>query len=196
MNQSGFWKTRLTPFDAELFVMVESLTQKPCSPALDVDGGYFFEADYELHNDPQYILAIWDAICGRLGERLVSIKDDAGRHCLRVHVKFSERKYPAIVYNDKDSKPNLSAGQIYRKNNVDFPAIQVTWKNAHDVLAFVGCGEIERPENGKAMLHFRNAGLMVYEHAPESSYVVHISDGLFNVVSKEVFEREYERVER
>lgn len=194
MNQSGFWKTRLTPFDAELFVMVESLTQRACCPALDVDGGYFFEADYELHRDPQYIMAMWDAIDGRLGERLVEIKDVADRHCLRVRVKFSERKYPAIVRNDKDAKPNLDAGGRYMKNHVEFRAIQVRWDDAANVLSFVGCGEMERPDGGRAMLHFRNAGLMVYEHAPEGTYIVHISDGLFNVVQKNEFEREYERI--
>lgn len=82
-----FWKSKLTAFDAELCKMVESLTEKPCEPK---NGGthYFFEADYEKHNDPQYILAIWDAIEGRVGKRIIAITDNAERHALMVRVKF------------------------------------------------------------------------------------------------------------
>lgn len=82
-----YWQKQLTAFDAELCKMVESLTEKPCEPK---NGGthYFFEADYEKHNDPEYILAIWDAIEGRLGKRLISIIDNAERHALFVRVKF------------------------------------------------------------------------------------------------------------
>ena len=81
------WQQKLTPFDAELCKMVESLTEKPCEPK---NGGshYYFEVDYSKHNDPDYILAIWDAIEGRTGKRLISIKDDADRHVLLVRVKF------------------------------------------------------------------------------------------------------------
>lgn len=81
------WQSKLTAFDAELCKMVESLTGKPCEPK---NGGshYFFEADYEKHKQPEYILAIWDAIEGRTGKRLISMKDDPDRHALFVRVKF------------------------------------------------------------------------------------------------------------
>lgn len=82
-----YWKSKLSAFDAELCKMVESLTGKECEPK---NGGnhYFFEADYEKHNEPEYICAIMDAIEGRLGQRLISIKDDAERHALLVRVRF------------------------------------------------------------------------------------------------------------
>lgn len=81
------WQSKLTAFDAELVRMVESLTGKPCEPK---NGGthYYILADYEKHNNPEYILAVWDAIEGRVGKRLISIKDDADRHALIVRVKF------------------------------------------------------------------------------------------------------------
>ena len=97
---NDWWKTKLRPFDAELCKMVEQLTGKDCEPK---NGGnhYFFEADYELHNDPQYILAIWDAICGRAGDRLISIKDDAERHALFVRVKFLDGDCPDAAFIPK-----------------------------------------------------------------------------------------------
>lgn len=84
---NDYWKTKLAPFDAELCKMVENLTGRPCEPK---NGGdhYFFEADYRDHNEPEYILAMWDAIEGRAGKRLMEIKDDAERRALYVRVKF------------------------------------------------------------------------------------------------------------
>ena len=95
-----YWQTKLTAFDAELVKMVESLTGKPCEPK---NGGshYFFEVDYEKHNDPEYILAIWDAIEGRTGKRLISIKDDADRHALLVRVKFYKDGCPDAAFIPK-----------------------------------------------------------------------------------------------
>lgn len=89
MKQSNYWMRKLSAFDAELIRMVESLTGKPCDPK---NGGnhFFFEVDYSTHNDPEYIMAIWDAIEGRLGKRLISIKDNADRKALMVRVKFAE----------------------------------------------------------------------------------------------------------
>ena len=88
MNQEKeYWKSQLTPFDAELVKMVESLTGKPCVPK---NGGnhYFFEADYEKHNTPEYICAIWDAIEGRIGKRLISMRDDPERKTIIVRLHF------------------------------------------------------------------------------------------------------------
>lgn len=107
MMEREFWERALTPFDAELFIMVESLTGKPCKPRYSGGNAYFFEADYENHNEPQYILAMWDAIEGRTGERLLEIKDDADRHALFVRVKFSEQKYPGIIRASRDCSPRI-----------------------------------------------------------------------------------------
>ena len=84
-----YWKTKLTAFDAQLCQMVESLTQRPCEPK---NGGdhYFIEIDYSNNPDPQYILAIWDAVEGRAGNRLKEIHDDPDRHCLLVRIMFHD----------------------------------------------------------------------------------------------------------
>ena len=188
-----YWQTKLTAFDAELCKMVESLTEKPCEPK---NGGnhYFFEADYEKHNQPEYILAIWNAIEGRTGKRLISIKDDADRHALFVRVNFSDNQYPGIIRAASDQSPQETFGKIYCHKLVEIRAIQVERNNAESVLRFVGNGEweIERRPGGKAMFHFRNAAGSVYAHAPEHSYIVYVAPERFEIVDKETFEREYE----
>lgn len=94
------WHSKLTAFDVALIKMVESLTGKPCEPK---NGGshYFFEADYEKHNDPQYILAIWDAIEGRTGKRLISMKDVPERHSLIIRLKFYNDGCPDAAFIPK-----------------------------------------------------------------------------------------------
>lgn len=100
MNHNDYWKRKLTAFDLALCKMVESLTEKPCVPK---NGGthFFFEADYEKHNDPQYILAIWDAIEGRTGKRLISMKDDPDRHSIFVRVQFCSDECPEAAFVPK-----------------------------------------------------------------------------------------------
>ena len=191
MEPNEFWRTKLTPFDTELAIMVESLTGKPCE-LKNGDNGYFFEADYENHNDPNYILAMWDAIEGRTGDRLLEIKDDAERHALFVRVKFSEQKYPGVIRASRDCSPQESYGKTYCHKLVEIRAVQVERDNAENVLRFVGNGEWEIPDDGPATFHFLNAAGSVFAHAPEHSYIVHAGPERFEIVDKETFEKEYE----
>lgn len=113
MGHKDYWQQKLTPFDAELAIMVESVTGKPCELKNGGDN-FFFEADYGNHaNDPNYILAIWDAIEGRTGKRLLEIKDDPERHALFVRVKFSDTQYPGIIRATRDQSPQKTFGKIY-----------------------------------------------------------------------------------
>lgn len=189
-----FWQSRLTPYDAELAMMVESLTGMPCELK---NGGdhYFFEANYRDHNDPQYILAIWDAIEGRAGDRLIDIQDQPERTSIFVRVKFSDEDYPALIRMAKFGPNKPESGDIYCKVMEEIRAVQVKRTNIEQLTEFVGNGEmeIEKRPDGKAVFHFRNAFGSVYEHAPENDYIMFVKDGLFVVVEKEKFESEYER---
>jgi len=189
------WRERLTPFDSELFLMVESLTGCECVPKNDGDG-YTFTADYEKHKkEPNWILALWDAIEGRLGDRLLDLEDNPDVHCLFVRVKFSEQEYPSITRLDRDCKENPNAGEIYCRSLEEIRAVQVKRENAGKLLAFVGNGEmeIERCPEGKATFHFRNAGFSVWNHAPEFSYIIYRKPGQFLVMDRAEFEKQYER---
>ena len=193
--KNEYWKTKLTPFDSELFMMVESLTQKPCEPK---NGGnhYFFEADYENHkNEPEYISAIWNAIAGRIGEkRLISMEDKPDRHTIFVRVRFNTLDVDLYTLN-KDFEPRLESGDVYCRKLDQIRAIQVDRTRAFDLLKFVGNGEleIEKRPGGKATFHFQNAAGSVYAHAPEFSYIVYRGPGRFEIVDKDKFESEYER---
>ena len=190
-KRNDFWRSKLTPFDAELALMVESLTGKECELRNGGDN-FFFEADYENHNEPEYILAMWDAIEGRVGQRLMELKDDPERHALFVRVKFSEHNYPGIIRFERDLKARPVKGQIFCKSMEEIVALQVLKENAQRLLSFVGNGEMEIPQDGPAVFHFKNAGGSVYAHAPEFSYIVYVGPERFKIVDKETFEKEYE----
>ena len=189
------YSDKLTPFDLELFLMVESLTGRECECKYDAKS-YSFLADYEAHQkEPEWIMALWDAIEGRTGERLISIEDSPNVHCLEVRVKYSDKLMSRLVSLDRDCPEQIAIGDVYCRSLEQVRAIQVKRENAGRLLAFVGNGEmeIEKRPDGKATFHFRNAGGSVYAHAPEFSYIVYVSPGRFKIVGKEPFESQYEK---
>ena len=182
---------RLTPWDGELCMMVESLTGKPCKPK---NGGthYFIEADYSLHNEPEYINAIYEAIAGRIGERLIKITDDPDAQRLVVRVKFHPTIYPKIFTGgDNSGNENIHRGQQYSNGKDVVWALQVNWDNCERLFDFVGGGEMEVAEDGKMTFHFLNADKSVYVHVPEKSYIVFDQPCHFHIESPEEFKKHH-----
>lgn len=185
---------KLTPWDSELLLMVESLTGKHCV-ARRGDGDFFFEVDYSCNRDPDFICAIIDAITGRLGKRLVSMKDDPDRDKLFVFVRYSEENLPEMVEKRSISEPNPEVGNLFIKRfgSGRIRAINVTRANLGRLITFVGNGSFTiYPDNSK-VFEFLNAG-SVFKKAPEYSYVVHVRDDLFEVVEEEIIDKEWVRL--
>lgn len=189
---SEFWKKRLTPFDWELCMMVESLTGKPCEPKNGGINKYFISVDYSKRSDADFVSALIDAVCGRLGDRVVTLEDYPDLQQFVVHVKFSGQRYPGIMRTERNHKPNPSKGLVYCRSLAEIRAVQVKRGNMDRLLAFVGNGEMEIPDDGPAIFHFRNTAGDVWQHAYEFDYIVFVSDGRFDVVRKDDFERDYE----
>lgn len=82
------WHKKLTPFDAELCRMVESLTGVETEPRLGGKDEYFIVIDYSAHPDPDWIGAVLAAVQGRLGERFISQTDEPEASRCIVHVRF------------------------------------------------------------------------------------------------------------
>lgn len=187
------WKTRLVSWDDELFRMVESLTEKKCEP---LNGGdhYFFEADYEKHNTPEFILALWDAIEGRLGERLAGIDDDPERHVLIVTAYFPKVQNAGKCL-ESHTPPEPAAGNPYYAKIDDYNnilAVQVEPRNTEQLLEFVGDGKIRiDAKTGEMTMEFRNACGSVFVDAKQHDYIVYREPGRFEVVPRETFERNF-----
>lgn len=188
-----FWKEKLTPYDSELCMMVESLTGKPCEPKNGGDEGYFITVDYSDHNSPEYVSAIMDAVLGRIGDRLIDLKDNADAQNFLVQVKYSADKYPGIIRAAQRKAPDISVGSQYIARNSEIVAIVVQRTNVDKLVEFVGNGEmeIEKCPNGRAVFHFLNAAGGVWQHAPEFSYIVNDGSEHFIVMDAEMFNEKY-----
>jgi hypothetical protein len=172
--------------------MVESLTGMMCVPK-NAGEHYFFEANYAKHHDPDYINGIWLAIEGRAGKRLISIEDLPERETLYVRVNFSEENTATSVVREMPGG-HPETGNAYCKRLEQIRAVQVERGNIDQLIQFVGNGEmeIERKPGGKATFHFRNAAGSVFCHADEHDYIIFVRDGLYGVIKKAEFEKEYE----
>lgn len=188
---NDWWYKKLTPFDWELCRMVESLTGEKCEPK-NADDHYFIEANYKNHRDPDYISAIWQAIEGRAGTRLIGIEDLPDRTTLYVRIKFVG--FPAESLVGGPHEAHAEKGNLYCKKMGEVRAVQVERGNTDQLIQFVGNGEmeIERKPDGKATFHFLNASGSVFCHVDEHDYIVFVRDGLYNAVKKAEFEKEYE----
>lgn len=176
------WECKLTPFDAEIALMVESLTGKECK-AKNGENHYFFEVDYSDHVDPDYIQAIWQAIEGKVGERLIEISDMPDLQRLIVRVKFSKEKLPKLVQYEK-TIPHLEVADKFCQNVVW--ALQVDRKRADKIAAFVGGGEIEIPDEGEATYHFVDPIAGIWKHAKEKDFILHTPRG-FEIIPEKDF---------
>lgn len=186
------WKDKLTPFDYECLMMVDSLTGKETEPK---NGGdhYFFEADYSGIDSPEILSAIWDAIQGRFGERIVEMWDDPERRSFFVRVRF-DKPMPKLYRKDPEP-PCVSLGILVHKEGKDgeLRALQVDGENIDRMLNFVGNGEIEIGDEG-ASIHFLNCGGMIYTHAKEGDWLVYVGFDRFIKVDKNTFGNEYRRI--
>lgn len=154
---------RLTPFDAELCVMVESLTQKPCAPEPGKEF-YSIQVDYSIRPEPDFISALIAAIEGRAGERFLSVEDYADSKFLRIRIKYSEEKLP-FCYGDETSKgePDLSVADTYCRGEEVLKAVQVRRTDLERLQKFVGGGELRIPRypDSKATFHFLNGSVFL-----------------------------------
>lgn len=159
---------RLTPFDAELCVMVQSLTQKPCVPEPGEEL-YSIQVDYSIRPEPDFVAALIAAIEGRAGERFLSVEDFPDNKFLRIRIKYSEEKLP-FCYGDETSKgePNISVADTYCRGEEVLRAVQVRRTDLERLQKFVGGGELRIPRcpDCKATFHFLNGSVFldVYEY--------------------------------
>jgi len=98
------WKKKLTPFDAALCRMVESLTGHDTEPCLGGKDEYFIVIDYSDHpNDPDWLNAVLSAVQGHAGDRYISQTDDPDTHQVVVHIRFDKDRtlYPMQIVVEK-----------------------------------------------------------------------------------------------
>lgn len=187
---------RLTPFDAELCMMVESLTQKPCKPISASTDCYAIVVDYSIRPEPDFIAALLAAIEGRAGERFQSVEDFPDSKFLRIRIKYSEEKLP-FCYGDETSKgePDISVADTYCRGEEVLKAVQVRRTDLERLQKFVGGGELRIPRcpDCKATFHFLNGS--VFLDVDEYDYII-AGKVAFFVIKWREFEAEFQLQEK
>ena len=183
------WKQKLVPFDYECIRMVESLTQIPTEIKF---GGsyYFFEADYSQH--PDYVNAVYTAIEGRYGKRLINIEDDADRKKLIVEVKFSQEKLPQILIYPK-SEPVQQIADVYAEKVVWAMQVVGTAECAYRLSRYTGGGNMELPEEGPAKYYFIDSVSGIWRMAVEGEFIVKEGNKPYKIMSQEEFEKTWNK---
>lgn len=182
------FRSRLTPSDSELVMMIESLVN--CG--LEIRNGgdcWFVHVPYPQKMDADVLAAIMAAIEGKAGNRLREIKDMPDENSFLVFVNFSEKELPELDgYVGDQTKPDWSAGTILFYKGDIVTGLEVLRDNIDRLIKFTGGGEmeIEKRTGGKAVYHFVDQATGLMRHVPEGDYIVWRKDGKpFEIVKKE-----------
>lgn len=183
---------RLTPFDNEACVMLESLTEREVV-ATEMDDNFTIHVFYNKHNNPDYVSAIIDAARGRFGERFIEVNDEPEREMLKFTIAYDIHQLPMLAGDLQTGNPHPEFGTIYCHQLEEISAVQVTRRNNERLQQFVGGGQmaIERRLDGKAWFSFLNNGTFV--DVPEYSYIVKRENAShFEIWPEDKFKKEWE----
>lgn len=183
---------RITPFDNEACVMLESLTEREVV-ATEMDDNFTIRAFYDKHNNPDYISAIIDAARGRFGERFIEVSDEPEHEMLKFTIAYDTHQLPMLAGDLQTGNPHPNFGTLYCHQLEEIRAVQVTRFNIDLLQIFVGGGQmsIEKKPNGKALFSFLNNGTFV--DVPEYSYIVKRENGNhFEIWPADKFKKEWE----
>ena len=183
---------RITPFDNEACVMLESLTEREVV-ATEMDDNFTIHAFYNKHNNPDYVSAIIDAARGRFGERFIEVNDEPEREMLKFTIAYDTHQLPMLAGDLQTGNPHPDFGTIYCHQLEEIRAVQVTRRNNERLQQFVGGGQmtIERRPDGKAWFSFLKNGTFV--DVPEYSYIVKRENAShFEIWPEDKFKKEWE----
>lgn len=183
---------RITPFDNEACVMLESLTEREVV-ATEMDDNFTIYVFYNKHNNPDYISAIIDAARGRFGERFIEVSDEPEREMLKFTIAYDTHQLPMLAGDLQTGNPHPNFGTLYCHQLEEIRAVQVTRLNIDRLQIFVGGGQmsIEKKPDGKAWFSFLNNGTFV--DVPEYSYIVKRENGNhFEIWPADKFKKEWE----
>lgn len=172
---------KFTPYDSELFLMIESLTN--AKPKIIVgENSYTMTVHIDFGIPIPKKQAIADAIAGRLGKRIISSELYDTDFCYRV--AFGDdcgQIRDSVTFEDGD----ISDSNVFYDPATALRGLLVLEPNFERLVRFVGNGQWERKPDGTGIFHFLNASGTIYCDAPEGSYLIFVKTGLYRVATAE-----------
>ena len=188
-------ESRLTPFDAETFLMIESVIGK--EPEVKEKEKYF---ELKLYNSekPEYVIeAAINAVCGRYGKRLKETRLIKEYIFLRgatffVEYEKGEENLPNELRTNL-GMPDETAGDIYCRRLLEIRALPVKRDNLEKLLMFTGGGtmQIPRTPGGLAVYSFPTENGVMLD-VPEGNFIVLTPDGKFGKMDMQTFMANFE----
>lgn len=183
-------ESKLTPFDSETFIMIESITGKD----VEVIPNYFSYTltAYTSKLDDDKIESLINSVSGRLGKRLSKI--DKRAYCVIFSVWYQKTTYDLpFEYSKEYTKPDETAGDIYCRRLLEVRALPVKRDNLEKLLMFTGGGtmQIPRTPGGLAVYSFTTENGVMLD-VPESNFIVLTPDGKFGKMDMQTFMANFE----
>lgn len=171
---------KITPYDSELLLMIESLTGY--KPFVELQEGYYTidvrvgALSDEIRN------AVADAIDGRIGKRLKSVEFKTDR--IVYEIEYGE-DCGALTESGIMVDGEISDSNVFYIPETALRGLMVLPSNFDRLVRFVGNGSWEDRPDGNNVFHFLNASGTVFCDAPEGSYLIYVKPGLYRVATKE-----------
>ena len=181
-------ESRLTPFDAELLVMIGDIAKR--QPEVEENPDRYEITVDTTEIQGKSIEALKQAVAGRLGERLLVTHTLAA--AVVFNVEYDPTEYPEQI-RTRLVEPDATAGTRYCRTLLEVDAIQVLRDNVDDLLRFTGGGTMTTPKtpDGRAVYTFAD-GNGIFIDAPESWFIVREPNGRMIARPERDFNREFE----
>lgn len=188
-------KSKLTPFDAETFLMIKSVTGH--DPEI-TEKEQSFEIKMYVDDKDEYIVkAAIDAVVGRYGMRVRAVKHIREEIFLRGATFFVEyekgtENYPNELRTNL-GMPDETAGDIYCRRLLEVRALPVKRDNLEKLLMFTGGGtmQIPRTPGGLAVYSFPTENGVMLD-VPEGNFILLTPDGKFSKMNMQTFMANFE----
>ena len=183
-------KSKLTPFDVETFLMIESITGVEPEVVQSKVSYKISVCTYNLSDEK--ITAIKNAVSGRLGKRLYNTESGINKIVFSVEFQENAEKLPTEIRTDLGT-PDNNAGKVFFRRLLEVRALPVKRDNLEKLLMFTGGGtmQIPRTPGGLAVYSFPTEnGIML--DVPEGNYIVLTPDGKFGKMDMQTFMANFE----
>lgn len=183
-------KSKLTPFDAETFLMIESITGAEPEVVQNKVSYKISVCTYNMSDEK--ITAIKKAVSGRLGKRLYNTESGINKIVFSVDYEENAEKMPNELRTNL-GMPDETAGNIYCRRLLEIRALPVKRDNLEKLLMFTGGGTmtIPRTPGGIAIYSFPTENGVMMD-VPENWYIIRYPDGRFAKMGIKEFDEGFE----
>lgn len=183
-------KSKLTPFDVETFLVIESITGVEPEVVQSKVSYKISVCTYNLSDEK--ITAIKNEVSVRLGKRLYNTESGINKIVFSVEFQENAEKLPTEIRTDLGT-PDNNAGKVFCRRLLEVRALPVKRDNLEKLLMFTGGGtmQILRTPGGLAVYSFPTEnGIML--DVPEGNYIVLTPDGKFGKMDMQTFMANFE----